>query len=144
MSLLFGPLKDAQGELVVISRQDASDQGRSFFYTGKPCRKRGHHSVRYVSNGCCKACLNQTFKPRVNPWTKKLSAFSSTLLWTGADLTKAERIVLRVYLQHCIFEYLRKLYASRPLTWRAELEEAMLEIENRGRFASVEDPRNTD
>lgn len=140
---MFGPLKDDQGELVVISRQDAAQQGRSFFYTGKPCRKRGHMSVRYVSNGCCKACLNQTFKPKINAWTQKLIPFVNQNLWTLQDFTKAERVALRVYLQHCIFEFIRKNRASRDLGYRTELEEAMLEIEERGKYAAG-NPNTTD
>lgn len=140
---MYGPLLDDKGELVVITREEAAAQGRSFFYTGKPCKKRGHFSVRYVSNGCCKACLNQTFKPKLNPWTKKLVPFASSKLWTLADFSREERVALRVYLQHCIFTFIRSQRVARDLAYKAELEAAMQEIEERGKFA-VGDPRNQD
>jgi hypothetical protein len=139
---MLNTLTDAQGNLQVISRRDAADNGYTFFYTGKAC-KHGHASKRYVSTGGCYACLTQTFKARINPWTSKLTPFASSKLWTGTDLTRDERVTLRVYLQHCIFEFLRKNRADRGFVYLTELEAGMQEIEERGKFA-LQDPRNTD
>ena len=136
-------LVDEKGQPVVISRRDAADSGRTFFFTGVPC-KHGHRTLRYVTSGGCLACMTHHFKPRINPWTNKLIPFSNSHLWTGADLSKEERLALRVYLQHCIFEFLRKMREGHDLAYRSELEAAMLEIEERGRHANVQDPRNTD
>jgi hypothetical protein len=41
--------------MVVISREQAREQGLTFYYTGKVC-KRGHDSVRLVSKGNCREC----------------------------------------------------------------------------------------
>lgn len=140
---MFGPLTDPKtGELVVISRRDAADSGRTFFYTGKPCR-HGHVAPRYVTNGACKECTNGMFRPRMNPWTKKLVPFASSKLWTLADFSREERVALRVYLQHCIFTFIRSQRVARDLSYKAELEAAMQEIEERGKYA-VGDPRNQD
>jgi hypothetical protein len=128
---------------LIISRQAAADSGKNRFFTGKPCRK-GHTSERYVTNGCCVACLGKHFKVRRNPWTDKLVPFTNNNLWTLNGFSKQHRVALRVYLQHCIFEYIRAQIAQEPLAYRAEVEAAMQEIENRGRFATHEDASNTD
>ena len=140
---MLGPLKNAQGELVVISRREAADGGRLFFYTGKPC-KHGHLAPRYVTNAGCQACLNTRFVPRRNPWTNKLIPFSNSHLWTAAHFSKAQRVALRVYLQHCIFAFVRKNIDDLTFNGKVELEAAMQEIEERGRWMTAEDPRNTD
>lgn len=136
-------LVDSQGELVVISRREAADTGRLFFYTGKPC-KHGHITVRYVTTGACRACLVSNYKPRLNPWTSKLTAFSNPHLWTLASFSKTQRLALRVYLQHCIFEFIRAQCKDLDLNARAEIEAAMLEIEERNTRITIEDPRYTD
>jgi hypothetical protein len=141
--MAYGPLKSPQGELVVISRREAADSGRLFFYTGKPC-KHGHNDVRYVTTGACRACLRSTYTPRINPWTNKLVPFTNNHLWTAAHFTKAQRVALRVYLQHCIFAFVRKNIGDLTFNGKVELEAAMQEIEERGRWANAEDPRNTD
>lgn len=140
---MLGPLKDSKGEFVIISRREAADSGRTFFYTGRPC-KLGHMSPRYVTNGGCVACFRTKFKPRRNPWTGKLVPFSNPYLWTLASFSKEERLALRVYLQHCIFEFVRSQRKEFALTDRAEIEAAMLEIEERNAHLTVEDPRYTD
>lgn len=137
-----GSFTDEQGNLQVISRRDAADHGYTFFFTGKPC-KHGHVAPRYVTTGGCKSCLVGMYKPKVNPWTDKLTPFASSKLWTLADFTREERVTLRVYLQHCIFEYIRKNRATRGLAYMAEVQAAMQDIEERGKFA-VSDPRNLD
>jgi hypothetical protein len=137
-----GTFTDDQGNLQVISRRDAADNGYTFFYSGKPC-KHGHVAPRYVTTGGCKACLVGMYRPKVNPWTTKLTPFASSKLWTGTDLTRDERVTLRVYLQHCIFEFLRKNRADRGLAYMAELEAGMQEVEERGKFA-LQDPRSQD
>lgn len=127
----------------VISRREAADSGKYFFFTGKPC-KHGHISKRYTSTGGCVACLNSTYKVRRNPWTDKLVPFSNSNLWTLNGLSKEQRVALRVYLQHCIFEFVRIQIAQQPLAYKAEVEAAIDEIENRNRFATHEDASNTD
>jgi len=124
-------------------RQVAADKGEMFFDTGKPC-KRGHMSKRYVSTGGCVACLNYTIKVRRNPWTNKLVPFTNNHLWTATHFSKAQRIALRIYLQHCIFEFIRANMGDLDFNARVELQAAMQEIEELGKWASVEDPRNTD
>jgi hypothetical protein len=141
---MLGPLRDlATGELVVIGRREAADTGRTFFYTGKPC-KHGHMSPRYVTNAGCVTCITKSYKPRINPWSTRLVPFSNAHLWTAAHLSKMQRVALRVYLQHCIFEFVRVQVANDPVTFKVELEAAMQEIEDRGRFATHLDPRSTD
>lgn len=139
--MLLGPLTNADGSYAVITRREAADSGRSFFYTGVPC-KHGHLALRYVSNAGCIGCLTK-YRAKMNPWTTKLVPFATSKLWTLADLSRDERVALRVYLQHCIFTYVRSQRASRDLAYKAELEVAMQEIEERGKFA-VGDPRNQD
>jgi len=139
--MLLGPLTNSDGSYAIISRQDAANAGRSYFYTGKAC-KHGHLALRYVSNAGCLGCLTK-FRAKMNPWTTKLTPLATSKLWTGADLTRDERVTLRVYLQHCIFEFLRKNRADRGLQYMSELEAAMTEIEERGKYA-LGDPRNQD
>lgn len=126
----------------IISRQQAADSGKLKFFTGKPCR-HGHMAERYVTNGGCTACLGKHFKVRRNPWTGRLVPFSNNSLWTLNGFSKEERVTLRVYLQHCIFEYIRARIAKESLDERAIIEAAMQEIEERGRYA-ITDPRCTD
>ena len=40
----------------IISREQALQEGRARYFTGRPC-KRGHLSERYVSNSACVACV---------------------------------------------------------------------------------------
>lgn len=44
--------------LSVITRQQAIDRGRRFYFDGKRCQ-RNHLSPRYASNGSCVACLRE-------------------------------------------------------------------------------------
>jgi hypothetical protein len=39
----------------IISRKSARAAGRTFYFTGKPC-KRGHVAERYAHNGECVVC----------------------------------------------------------------------------------------
>ena len=39
-----------------ITRQEAREQGLKQFFTGKPCRKHGHISMRQVSSNTCMEC----------------------------------------------------------------------------------------
>lgn len=41
---------------VFISRDDAISNGKTRYFTGKPCRK-GHTVQRFVANRCCVDCL---------------------------------------------------------------------------------------
>jgi hypothetical protein len=41
----------------IITKQEASKNGLTFYYTGKPC-KHGHYSQRLVKGGSCKKCKN--------------------------------------------------------------------------------------
>ena len=40
---------------MIISRKQAAREGRSTYYTDKPC-KQGHRSERYTVNGSCVEC----------------------------------------------------------------------------------------
>lgn len=136
-------LLDERGQPVMISRRAAADAGRTFFYTGAPC-KHGHVSLRYVTSGGCAACMKTNYKPRLNPWTSKLVPFTNPHLWTLASFSKTQRLALRVYVQHCIFEFIRAQSKELDLNARAEIEAAMLEIEERNARLTIEDPRYTD
>lgn len=43
----------------LITRADAHAQGRTRYFTGMPCRAKGHVCDRYVSTGGCIECLGQ-------------------------------------------------------------------------------------
>ena len=49
----------------IITRQQAAELGRTFFYTGGFC-KRGHKSTRYVLNGNCRMCVGTRGKENYN------------------------------------------------------------------------------
>lgn len=136
-------LRTVEGDLVVISRRQAADTGYTMFYTGKPC-KHGHSAPRYVTTGGCSACLKSMYRPRVNPWTTRLTPFSNNHLWTATHFSKAQRVALRVYLQKCIFEFTRANLEGLDFNARAEVQAAMQEIEERAKWVTAEDPRNTD
>ena len=42
----------------LIRRKDALDQGLTYYFTGKPCKK-GHVALRRAINGCCVECEMQ-------------------------------------------------------------------------------------
>lgn len=49
----------------VIARADAEAQGLKYYFTGKPCRSRGHVGFRYTSgNGDCVECACGRAKSR--------------------------------------------------------------------------------
>lgn len=39
----------------LIKRKDALAEGKTYYYTGKPCKK-GHIALRRAANGCCVEC----------------------------------------------------------------------------------------
>lgn len=39
----------------LIKRKDALAEGKTYYYTGKPCKK-GHIALRRAANGCCTEC----------------------------------------------------------------------------------------
>ena len=43
-------------ERILISFKDAKEAGHSFYFTGRPCQKAGHVTLRYVS-GNCQECV---------------------------------------------------------------------------------------
>lgn len=45
-------------EYEIITRAEAKEQGLTYYFTGKPC-KRGHLSKRQTSNGSCQSCVSQ-------------------------------------------------------------------------------------
>lgn len=109
---------------IVITRQDAHRNGEVFYFTGKPC-KSGHISHRYVSNGCCKVCVNGMFKKARNGLTSDLVTFQPSKLWAPAAMQRDDLIRLRHYLQTCIFAYIAKNGFETPamaiaVKWHAE------------------------
>ena len=50
-------------ERVVMERQDAINAGFDYHFTGRPCRKAGHVTLRHVSGGCCE-CTRLRSKAR--------------------------------------------------------------------------------
>jgi len=46
----------------IISFTEAWKKGLSKYFTGKPCKKKGHISERYSRNGGCVECLKETLK----------------------------------------------------------------------------------
>lgn len=90
----------------LISRDDAHARGLTFYFTGKPCRKRGHVGQRYVSNGCCKTCLNGMYKRTMGSGiTHDLNSFRPEKLVAPVDASRDDLIRLRHYLQTCIYAY---------------------------------------
>lgn len=43
----------------IITRRDARAQGLKRYWTGKPCKRRGHIAERLCSNGECLACVRE-------------------------------------------------------------------------------------
>ena len=127
----------------IISRRAAADSGKTFFFTGKAC-KHGHVSQRYVTTGACKACLMGNFKPKRNPWSTLFVPYTNPNLWALRTLTREQRIAQRVYIQRCLFEFARTQLASLPLTSRAEAEAAMLDMEERIKWHTGDNPLLTD
>lgn len=95
--------------LQIISRDDAHAQHLTLYFTGKPCRKRGHLSQRYVVNGCCKACLTGMYKKTYGSgYTHDLVNFRPQKLVAPSAFTREQQIALRFYLQTCIFAFIAK------------------------------------
>jgi hypothetical protein len=93
----------------IISRDEAHQQGKKLYYTGKPCRVRGHLAQRYVINGCCKACLTGMYKQTFGSgYTHDLVSFRPQKLVAPATATREQLITLRHYLQTCIFAFVAK------------------------------------
>lgn len=120
----------------IMTRRQAHSRGELRYYTGAPC-KHGHVGYRYVSTGACINCLTQTFKRRVSPWTKELEPYVTESLWVKAELARDERLLMRHYLQRCIFAYLRERALMTP-----GLEVAAAQIE--ARPPQLENPNLTD
>lgn len=85
------------------------------------------------------------YRARRNPWSNLFEAFLTDNLWKPAGLDKPTRVALRVYLQRCIFEFTRANVMPRLTpAQQAEATEAMSEMDKRLKYASAEDPTNTD
>lgn len=97
----------------IMTRRQAHARGEVRFYTGKPC-KHGHVAYRYVSTGACITCLTQTFKRRISPWTKELEPYVTEQLWCPGTLKRDDRLIMRHYLQRCIFEFTRSRGKMTP------------------------------
>lgn len=52
----------------IISRKEAKEQGLKYYFTGEPC-PHGHVAERYVSNGRCVECTNDSARKwqKANP-----------------------------------------------------------------------------
>jgi len=124
---------DGTATTTIMSRREAHAKGLVRFFTGKSCG-HGHVSERYVSTGGCIACLTQTFKRRVNPWTKELEPYVTERLWCPATFNPQHRALLRHYLQRCIAQFTRDNGLSTP-----GLETAFHQMEER--LPNLQDPR---
>lgn len=97
------------GTLEIISRKDAHARGDVFFFTGRPCRVRGHVGRRYVSNGCCVACFSM-FKRKVGSGvTLDMMTFRPEKLVAPSSYTREDLIKLRHYLQTCVYAYTQRV-----------------------------------
>jgi len=94
-------------ESIVKTRKQAYADGDLLYYTGRAC-KQGHLSQRYVSNGCCKYCINQTFKRRYVEPDGPLVNFIPSKLRAPRSYGINDLIRLRHYLQTCVFAYMRQ------------------------------------
>lgn len=94
-------------EKVLITREQAYARGSKTYYTGKPC-KHGHHAERYTNGGACVACFRR-YRVRMNPWTGELEPYHTEQLWAPRTLDREQRILMRHYLQTCIYSYARAM-----------------------------------
>lgn len=122
-------------ETPIISRKDAYARGLLMFYTGVPCR-RGHVARRYTNGGACLGCAKR-FQRRVNPFTKDLEPYVTERLWVPTFFTREQRIILRWYLQKCIYAFVR---ANNAMTTGLEVAAA----QNEERPPQLENPNIND
>lgn len=92
-------------EKLLITRIQAYAKGSKTFYTGKPC-KHGHFAERYTNGGACIACFRR-YRVRMNPWTHELEPYHTEQMWIPRTLSREQRIMLRYYLQTCVYHYTR-------------------------------------
>lgn len=86
----------------LCTREQAAQNGRMFFFTGKPC-KHGHIEPRYVSTSGCIGCLHKYKKLFAkNPFTKDKVPFDASGLWVSKRLNQEQRIQLGEYIQKCV------------------------------------------
>lgn len=57
----------------IVTRMEAAKSGLNRFFTGKPCRN-GHIAERYVINGTCVECANNSAKRHNNEFVMALRA----------------------------------------------------------------------
>lgn len=97
--------------LVVVTRDEATKNGRTRYFTGRPCKK-GHISERYTSTMGCVECL----RPRKvvhSPF--KLGVISySPRLWCNEALTLEQLQGMDGYLQTCVDAYHMHLGLEKP------------------------------
>ena len=74
-----------------ITKQQAAEAGRTFFYTGKAC-KNGHKTTRYVLNGNCRICVGVRGKERYA--SLKQGMTSVTVYVHPEDVSKIEGMAL--------------------------------------------------
>lgn len=48
-------------KIEIITRKEAQIQGRQYYFTGKPCKKKQHLSERYVANSNCRECRKEDY-----------------------------------------------------------------------------------
>ena len=99
----------------LISREDAAAKGQTTYYTGMPCRKAGHISERYVSNGACLMCLQRFRRVTQNPWTKELTPFLlDTGFYVPTGLTPELHGELVEFLHQCVEHWVGQKGLTTP------------------------------
>lgn len=93
--------------LELIARKEAWEKGLTRYFTGQPCRARGHVAERYVSTSGCVECLTM-YKGKFSRTglTKELTA------WRPADA-----IHIPVGLTPRQIEHLRLCMQSWVVNW---------------------------
>jgi hypothetical protein len=91
------------------TREQAAADGRTFYFTGEPC-KHGHTAPRYVSTTGCLDCLTKFRRLKAkNPHTHDLVPYSCPTLWRSKRLDGEQLDGLAKYLQTCIDAYVAHL-----------------------------------
>lgn len=96
----------------IISREEAAKLGLNKYFTGKPC-KRGHVTFRYVTNTKCLDCFAKFYAAR-NVFTEQLQRYATDKLWAPRDMTREQRVMLRYYLQTCIYQFTQQNGLATP------------------------------
>lgn len=124
-----------QAVKTVISRDDAQSQGRTRYYTGVSCKKRGHFSERFVSSGGCVECVNRK-RTTTTGYNVVNIQFIIERGWS-ADLVPRFRVIMQ--------EWAKNAWAS---VWEAQQEAKRKDLSDliwvTERKLSEDDPTDSD